>query len=119
MRISSCIHVAANGIISFFFCGWVLFHCVYVPNLTPFHLFLCLGYCEWCWNEHRAERIFLSFVFVLGLRLWHMEVPRLGVKLELQLLTYTTAPAIAMLGGIRDVSATYTTAHGNARSLTH
>ena len=32
--------------------------------------------------------------------LWHMEVPRLGVKLELQLLAYTIA-------------------HGNAGSLTH
>jgi len=32
---------------------------------------------------------FLSFVF-WGLHLWHMEVPRLGVELELQLLAYTT-----------------------------
>ena len=30
------------------------------------------------------------FVF-LGLLLWHMEVPRLGVELELQLSAYTTA----------------------------
>ena len=30
----------------------------------------------------------------LGLHLWHMEVPRLGVKLELQLLTYATATAM-------------------------
>ena len=42
---------------------------------------------------------FWSFVF-LGLHLKHMEVPRLGVKSELQPLTYTTA-------------------HSNARSLTH
>ena len=27
MIISSFIHVATNGIISFFFCGWVIFHC--------------------------------------------------------------------------------------------
>ena len=26
--------------------------------------------------------------------MWHMEVPRLGVKLELQLLAYTTATAM-------------------------
>ena len=32
--------------------------------------------------------------FFLGLHLPHMEVPRLGVKLELQLLVYTTAPAM-------------------------
>ena len=35
-----------------------------------------------------------------GLQVQHIKVPRLGVKLELQLLSYTTA-------------------HGNARSLTH
>ena len=45
------------------------------------------------------EWYILFFVF-LGLPLWHMEVPRLGVKSEVQLLAYTTA-------------------HGNARSLTH
>ena len=32
------------------------------------------------------------FVF-LGSHLWHMEVPRLGVVSELQLLAYTTATA--------------------------
>ena len=33
MRISSSIHVAVNGIILFFFNGWVVFHCVYIPHL--------------------------------------------------------------------------------------
>ena len=38
---------------------------------------------------------FLSlFLVFLGPCLWHMEVPRLGVELELQLLTYTTAAAM-------------------------
>ena len=27
------IHSSADGIISFLFCGWVIFHCVYVPSL--------------------------------------------------------------------------------------
>ena len=36
---------------------------------------------------------FLFFVF-LGLHPWHMEVPRLGVELELQLLAYTIATAM-------------------------
>ena len=38
MIICSCIHVAANGIISFFLCvcGWVVLHCLYVPHLYPF-----------------------------------------------------------------------------------
>ena len=43
--------------------------------------------------------LFLSFFFffffvLLGLHLWHMEVPRLGVKSELQLPVYTTATAM-------------------------
>ena len=33
---------------------------------------------------------FFVFVF-LGLRLWHIEVARLGVKSEVQLWAYTTA----------------------------
>ena len=44
-----------------------------------------------------------------------MEVPRLRVQLELQLLAYTTAIAT----WDQSCSVTYTTAHGNARSLTH
>ena len=57
---------------------------------------------------------FFSFVF-LGPHMQHMEVPRLGVELELQLLAYTTATAM----WDRTASATYTTVHGNAGSLTH
>ena len=44
----------------------------------------------------------------------HMEIPRLGVQLELQLPVYTTAQP----RWIQAASATYTTAHGNAGSLT-
>ena len=43
---------------------------------------------------------FLSFFFFLGPHPWHIEVPRLGVSSELQLLAYATA--IAM----RDLSST-------------
>ena len=35
--------------------------------------------------------LFVIFVFFWGLNLWQMEVPRLGVKLELQLPAYSTA----------------------------
>ena len=42
-----------------------------------------------------------------------MEVPSLGVELELYLLAYTTATALP------DPSVTYTTAHHKAGSLTH
>ena len=44
-----------------------------------------------------------------------MEVPRLGVKSELQLWVYTTATAMWDLSCIW----VYTTAHGNSGSLTH
>ena len=45
---------------------------------------------------HIARKFVLNFCFVfcfLGMHLWHMEVPRLGVELELQLLAYATATA--------------------------
>ena len=35
----------------------------------------------------------LSLFFLGGAHPWHMELPRLGVELELQLLVYTTAAA--------------------------
>ena len=35
-----------------------------------------------------------GFVCFLGLHLWHMEDPRLGVKSELQPPAYTTATAV-------------------------
>jgi len=44
-----------------------------------------------------------------------MEVPRLGVESELQLLAYATATATRDLAA----SATYAAAQSNARSLTH
>ena len=44
-----------------------------------------------------------------------MEVARLGIELEMQLLAYATATAMR----IQAMSIPYTTAHGNAGSLTH
>ena len=46
-------------------------------SFSPFSFFLpfCLSVC------------------LFGLHLWHKEVPRLGIRLELQLLAYTTATA--------------------------
>ena len=35
MRVSSSIHVAADGMILFLFCGWVVFHCVYIYHIFP------------------------------------------------------------------------------------
>ena len=55
------------------------------------------------------------FFFFLGPHPQHVEVLRLGVKSELQLLAHTPAQQLQ----IRAASATYTTAHGNAGPLTH
>ena len=57
----------------------------------------------------------LFFFLFLGLHAWHMEVPSLGVELELHLLAYTIATA----NQVQARSATYTIAHSNAGSLTH
>ena len=43
------------------------------------------------------------FCFFWGLHQWHMEVPRLGVESELQLLAYTTATAAQDLSCICDL----------------
>ena len=55
------------------------------------------------------------FVCFLGLHPQYMKVPRLGVESEPLLSAYSTATATS----IQAMSATYTTAHGMARSPTH
>ena len=44
-----------------------------------------------------ADKKIVCLFFFLGPRLWHMEVPRLGVKSELQLLAYTTSTATPLI----------------------
>ena len=88
--------------------SWILFCCA--TKGTPIFSFLE--------SVFKAEEFyfavffyFLFFIFCfLGPHLWHVEVPKLGVRFELQLTAYTTA--------IWAKSATYTTAHDSARSLT-
>ena len=46
---------------------------------------------------------FFFFFFFLGLHLQHMEVPKQGVKLELQLPAYTTATALTATQGPRSI----------------
>ena len=55
------------------------------------------------------------FFFFLGPQPGHMEVPRLGVQLEL----WPRPTPQPQQWGIWVTSATYTTTHGNARSLIH
>jgi len=48
--------------------------------------------------KNKPEKMYPNFFFLLfcflGLYLWHMEVPRLGVKSELQLPAYAAATAM-------------------------
>ena len=69
--------------------------------MTYFYLFIYLFVC----------------FYLLGTHLQHVEVPRLGAESELQLPAYVTARTTATR--IRARSVTYSTAHGNAGSLTH
>ena len=44
-------------------------------------------------KEYTDATELFTIIFFLALCLWHMEVPRLGVKLELLLQAYITATA--------------------------
>ena len=86
--------------------------CTFQYNLArnnPEQVYLKSYLTSWCLSIYLF--IFLSFVF-LGPHPWHMEVSRLGVKLELQQPAYATDTATQ----IQATSVSYTTAHGNARS---
>ena len=47
--------------------------------------------------------LFVLFFVLLGSHLWHMEVPRLGVQLELQLPAYAIAIATQDLNHVCDL----------------
>ena len=50
---------------------------------------------KWSWDyEWQGYSTPLLFLVFLGPHPWHMQVPRLGVKSELQLLAYATATAM-------------------------
>ena len=50
------------------------------------------------------KHTYLKTLFIyFWLHLWHMEVPGLGIKLELQLQAYATAPAMLDLSHICDI----------------
>ena len=59
---------------------------------------------DFSFAEILSLSVLFCFVFgFLGLHLWHMEVPRLGVILELQLPAYTTDTATPDLSCICNV----------------
>ena len=57
-------------------------------------------YCNICKFSWSSILFFFFFLCCLWPHLWYIEMPRLGVKLELQLLTYTTATAMQDLSRI-------------------
>ena len=67
--------------------------------------------------KNERENHLKSFCLFLGGRAhtWDMDIPRLGAESELQLLAFTTATAT----WVQAVSPPYTTARGNAGTLTH
>ena len=98
MVISSCIHVAANGIILFY--GWGVFHCIYASHLLypsicwwTFSLFPCLGYHELCYCELRGASVFWITVV-----LWYM--PRNGIVGSYMVVLFLALWGISILFSI-------------------
>ena len=54
-------------------------------------------------NIHTSSVYFILFFSLLRSHQWYMEVPRLGVTSELQLLAYTTATAMPDLSHVCDL----------------
>ena len=65
---------------------------------------------------HMPSLFSLSLFFRAAPIAWHLQVPRLGVLSELQLLAYATATAMPD-PSYTATSVTYTTALSNARSF--
>ena len=63
-------------------------------------IYLWIAILNFNWMNNKAKQFcgFFFFLFFLGAHLWHMEVPRLGVELELQLLAYATSTTTWDLG---------------------
>ena len=73
MIISRFIHVAANGIISFFINGWRIFHCIcllypFICQWT-FRSLPCLGYCQLNTGRWDLQPIWIKLA-VTGWLLW-------------------------------------------------
>ena len=112
--VSRSIHIAPNGNISFLVTAY---HCVYTVciymhiscihssvkgNLGCFHVLAIVNSAAVNIGV-RALFSCPSFFCFLGLHSCLMEVPRLGVKSELQLPAYTTATATQDLSSICDL----------------
>jgi len=76
-------------------------------SIWSFIIWKTLVGCDWLflsftlWDSSALILALAALVFVFsGPHLWHMEVPRLGVKLELQLPAYFTGTAMPDLSHI-------------------
>ena len=98
---------------------WILTH---ESNQVPAHTHGWLGWGNFtrggltikAGKGQTVPHASLSSLCLFRAALRHMEVPRLGVKLESQLPAYATAPATQDPSHVCDA-----TAHSNTRSLTH
>ena len=69
-----------------------------------FLLFGTLCNCTFLIKYHCAvDLVYLFIFFFSGPHLWHMEVPRLGLQLELQLLAYAIATVTLDLSHVCDL----------------
>ena len=84
-------------------------HCMFLPPCGKicwpqvWYVGLFIGFFilfHWSIFQFCASTILFYFSFFLWPHLWHMEVPRLGVELELQLLATATATAMPDLSHI-------------------
>lgn len=80
--------------------SWVTVHllkCIFLSKKLKCHYFrrlLFFYFRRLLFFKYMIFSFFtFFFIFFLGLHPWHMEVPKLGVESELQLLAHTTATA--------------------------
>ncbi len=91
------------------------FECYVIFMVSKWYSFCKLLSSIYKYKKHSLNLLFFFSFFFLGPHPWQMEVPRLGVELELQLLVYATATAMQDLSHICDLH------HSSQqhRSLTH
>ena len=82
-----------------------------------FFFFLMYTQEQNCWVICHMVVLFLGFffyfIFFSGLYLWHVEVPKLGVESEPQLLAYDTATAtwdLSVFSSLRNLHTVFTVA---------
>ena len=99
--VSICISLVISYVKHLFVCVWRGGWPICVFSLKK-HLFRSSAhfFFDWvvCFLDIELKELFTSFIYLfiylfcfLGLHQWHREVPRLGVKSELQLWAYATA----------------------------